>query len=91
MTVFDCCCREARIRCSSAVVKRLVEKKKDSNTYGPKSDGVPPGSLGGGGRLIRVGPVGRDDIMTWSEAGDERLEGVGYVRRSVWPVEAAIE
>ena len=27
-----------------------------TSTYGPKSDGVPPGSLGGGGRLMRVGP-----------------------------------
>ena len=29
-------------------------------TYGPKSDGVPEGSLGGGGRLIKVGPDARD-------------------------------
>ena len=32
-------------------------------TYGPKSEGVPP-SLGGGGRLMRVGPCDLDMVST---------------------------
>ena len=38
-------------------VRPPTSRGKEETTYGPKSEGVPPpGSLGGGGRLMRVGP-----------------------------------
>lgn len=38
-----------------------VVENPEFGVPGPKSDGVaPPGSLGGGGRFMRVGPEDRD-------------------------------
>lgn len=63
MAVFDCSGRDGRVGSSTAGVRSFVNfmRVQDngcSDTYGPKSEGVPlPESLGGGGRLMRVGPV----------------------------------
>lgn len=65
VAVFDGCGGEARVRCSTGEVSIIIgslqsgrdSRRTSKNTYGPKSDGVaPPGSLGGGGRLMSVGP-----------------------------------
>lgn len=45
--------------------------------YGPKSDGVaPPGSLGGGGRFMRVGP---EDLDISCILGRANVSGSGKV------------
>lgn len=62
MTVFDRGCGEARVWCATVgqVSRRNFKEGEMGSAYGPKSEGVPEGSLGGGGRLMRVGPEIRD-------------------------------
>lgn len=51
-----------------------IEKTVRCKAYGPKSEGVaPPGSLGGGGRLINVGPDALDGIVYELGEGIERM------------------
>ena len=65
MAVFDGCGGKSGIWRSSIwyqyPARRSLIKLFSEEAYGPKSDGVaPPGSLGGGGRFMRVGPEGLD-------------------------------
>lgn len=62
---------ESRVRCSPTAVSVRLDTtqgvhrrlQNGETTYGPKSEGVPPpGSLGGGGRLMRVGPCDLDMV-----------------------------
>lgn len=68
MAIFDGCSRESGIRRSSILYQyppwRSLMYLSSKEAYGPKSDGVaPPGSLGGGGRFMRVGPEDLDILL----------------------------
>ena len=65
VAVFNGCSRKSGIWCSSTWYQYLTRRSLiylgSEEAYGPKSDGVaPPGSLGGGGRFMRVGPEDLD-------------------------------
>ena len=65
VAVFNGCSRESGIWRSSIWYQYLTRSSliywSSEEAYGPKSDGVaPPGSLGGGGRFMRVGPEDLD-------------------------------
>ena len=68
VAVFDGCSRESGIRRSTILdqypSRRSLIWLRSKEAYGPKSDGVaPPGSLGGGGRFMRVGPEDLDILL----------------------------
>lgn len=68
VAVFDGCSRESGIRRSSSLyqypIRTALIYLSGKEAYGPKSDGVaPPGSLGGGGRFMRVGPDDLDILL----------------------------
>ena len=65
MAVFNSCGGKSGIWRSSISyqyrTRRSLIYLSREEAYGPKSDGVaPPGSLGGGGRFMRVGPEDLD-------------------------------
>ena len=71
MAVLDSCRRKPRVWRPSDLcqcyLRNSLDKAAEEEAHGPKSDGVaPPGSLGGGGRLMRVGPEGLDIILNSS-------------------------